>query len=61
MLPAGQGVLLGLPWAFWQGNSSGTEVAGLVAAGVLQGKILIFFFICFIFLLPFDELCCLKA
>lgn len=49
MLPAGQGVLLGLPWAFWQGNSSGTKVAGLVAAGVLQGKILIFFFLFVLF------------
>lgn len=49
MLPAGQGVLLGLPWEFWQGNSSGTEVAGLVAAGVLQGKILIFFFLFYFF------------
>lgn len=52
MLPAGQGVLLGLPWAFWQGNSSGTEVAGLVAAGVLQGKILIFFFNFLFFCFP---------
>lgn len=52
MLPAGQGVLLGLPWEFWQGNSSGTEVAGLVAAGVLQGKILIFFFFVLFFCFP---------